>query len=76
MDSYNVVISAEVGMAKPDPAIYRLMLSRLHEAPAEVLFIDNKARNTLAAAALGIPSIVFQHSAPAIAAIQDHLEAG
>jgi len=42
----------------------------------ETLFVDNKARNTLAAAALGIPSIVFQHSAQAIAAIQDHLEAG
>ena len=27
MDSYNVVISAEVGMAKPDPAMY---LSLIH----------------------------------------------
>jgi epoxide hydrolase-like predicted phosphatase len=71
-----IVISAEVGMAKPDPAMYRLTLDCLDVAPQETLFVDNKARNTLAAAALGIPSIVFQHSAQAIAAIQDHLEAG
>ena len=54
-----VVISALVGVAKPDPAIYELTLERLELPAAATLFIDDQARNTRAAEALGIPSIVF-----------------
>jgi putative hydrolase of the HAD superfamily len=54
-----VVISALVGLAKPDPAIYELTLERLGVLAAEALFIDDQARNTRVAEALGIPSIVF-----------------
>jgi epoxide hydrolase-like predicted phosphatase len=55
-----VVSSAKVGLAKPDPQIYRLTLERLGLEPGEVLFIDDLARNTTAAEALGIPSIQFE----------------
>ncbi len=54
-----VVVSAAVGMAKPDPAIYWLTLERLGLPASAVLFIDDQARNTQAAEALGIPSILF-----------------
>jgi epoxide hydrolase-like predicted phosphatase len=54
-----VVISAQVGMAKPDPAIYELTLARLGVFPSAALFIDDQARNTRVAEVLGIPSIVF-----------------
>jgi putative hydrolase of the HAD superfamily len=54
-----VVISAVEGLAKPDPAVFQLTLDRLDVAPSEALFIDDQARNTRAAEALGIPSIVF-----------------
>jgi epoxide hydrolase-like predicted phosphatase len=54
-----VVVSALVGLAKPDPAIYQLTLERLGVPAPAALFIDDQVRNTRAAEALGIPSIVF-----------------
>ncbi len=59
-DLFEIVInSAAVGLAKPDPEIYHLALERLGRQPGECLFIDDKPRNTAAAEALGIASIVF-----------------
>ncbi len=54
-----VLSSAEEGIAKPEPAFYRLALARLGVQPEQALFIDDQRRNTEAAGALGIPSIVF-----------------
>lgn len=54
-----VVSSAEVGLAKPEPAIYRLALKRLGVKPGEALFIDDLARNTCIAESMGIRSIIF-----------------
>ena len=59
-DLFDVVVnSARVGLAKPDPAIYHLTLAWLGLAPGDCLFIDNLPRNTVAAEALGLPSLVF-----------------
>lgn len=52
------VNSAEVGLAKPDPAIYQLTLDRLGARPEETIFIDDHIRNTDAARLLGIHIIV------------------
>jgi HAD superfamily hydrolase (TIGR01493 family) len=54
-----VISSAEVGFAKPEPEIYHLALDRLHIKPKQALFVDDLERNTAAAEALGIPSIIF-----------------
>jgi putative hydrolase of the HAD superfamily len=70
-----IVISAEVGLAKPDPAIYQLTLERLGRAADEALFVDDKLRNTIAAEKLGIASILFENSTQAIAAIEQRLGA-
>lgn len=57
---FDVVInSARVGVAKPDPRAYRLALDGMGMQPHEVLFIDDKPRNIVAAEALGIPSVLF-----------------
>ena len=58
-----VISSAKVGLAKPEPEIYRLTLDRLGVAPGDALFIDDMPRNTQAAEALGLPSIVFESPA-------------
>jgi epoxide hydrolase-like predicted phosphatase len=58
-----VVSSARVGLAKPAAAIYHLTLEQLGMAPGEALFIDDQYRNTSAAEALDIPSIVFMSPA-------------
>lgn len=54
-----VVSSADVGLAKPEAAIYHLTLERLDLPPDAVLFVDDLRRNTWAARALGIASIRF-----------------
>lgn len=53
------VISGELGIAKPDPAIWRALVDRL-EAPAdEVLFLDDRAENVAAAREAGIRAFVW-----------------
>jgi putative hydrolase of the HAD superfamily len=54
-----VVISAEVGMVKPDPGIYQLMLEQLGVDPAQGIFIDDFATNISAAKQLGMHTIHF-----------------
>lgn len=53
------VISAIEGMAKPDPAIYRVALQRLGTLPEATVFVDDAERNVEAARALGIKAIHF-----------------
>ena len=55
---FDVVIdSSEVGMRKPDPAIFRLTCERLRVRPEEALFIDDLSCNIEGAASLGIETI-------------------
>ncbi|MDO5034084.1 MAG: HAD family phosphatase [Actinomycetaceae bacterium] len=54
------IVSGEVGLAKPDPAIFRLLLERLREPASKVVFIDDNVANIEAAGALGIDAILFQ----------------
>ncbi|MGA7687837.1 MAG: HAD family phosphatase [Jiangellales bacterium] len=49
-----VVISGEVGMRKPEPAIYTHTCSQLELAPEQCVFVDDLAHNVDAAAALGM----------------------
>jgi putative hydrolase of the HAD superfamily len=58
-----VVNSAKVGLRKPDPKVYDLTVGRLGLAPSECLLIDDKERNTRAAEALGIKTVVFLSAA-------------
>ena len=52
---FEVAISShQVGLRKPDPAIYRLALDRLRVSPDAVLFFDDLKPNVTAASALGI----------------------
>lgn len=52
-----VVISGEVGLRKPDPVIYKLMLDRL-DLPAErCAFVDDAPVNVIAAQELGMYGI-------------------
>ena len=54
-----IVVSAEEGIAKPNPEIYRLTLARLDVAPNEAIFVDDFVENVEAARALGIKAIHF-----------------
>jgi len=65
------VISALVGLAKPDPAIYQLALDRLGTAPEATVFVDDYEPNVAAAAALGIRAIHFVEYEALILALQN-----
>jgi len=54
-----VVNSYDLKISKPNPKIYLHTLEKLNLKHEEVVFTDDKERNTLAAEALGIKSIVF-----------------
>ncbi|MHB1354836.1 MAG: HAD family hydrolase [Anaerolineae bacterium] len=51
--------SARLGMAKPDPAIYYEVLSRLGITAGEAVFIDDRAENIASAAMVGLHVLWF-----------------
>lgn len=53
------VISADVGVRKPDPTIYQAALQQLGVSPHQILFVDDREANVRAARGLGIPSVLF-----------------
>ncbi|HDQ74156.1 MAG TPA: HAD family phosphatase [Chloroflexi bacterium] len=53
------VNSAEVGLRKPNPAIFRLTLERLDVAPRQAAFLDDLIRNVDAAREVGIHALQF-----------------
>lgn len=55
-----IVYSAEAGLAKPDPAIYRLALRQLGVAASEAVFVDDVLENVEAARDLGMAGVVFK----------------
>jgi len=54
-----LVWSFQHGIAKPDPAIYHLVLDDLGTKPEETLFLDDKKVNTDAARDLGMRALEF-----------------
>ncbi|HTP01886.1 MAG TPA: HAD family phosphatase [Anaerolineales bacterium] len=55
-----LIISAEVGVMKPKPEIYRLALDKVGVTAAESVFVDDTAVNVEAARELGMRGIVFK----------------
>ena len=55
------IVSYEVKLLKPEPAIYLLALQRAGAKAEECVFIDDMAVNIEAARALGITSIQFEY---------------
>lgn len=55
-----IVISCEVGLAKPDPRIFRLCLKRLGLPAGAALFVDDRADNVEAAARVGLATLHFE----------------
>ena len=54
-----IVLSFEVGVAKPDPGIYRVALDALDARPEEAVFVDDQAGYCDGAEALGIGSFLI-----------------
>ena len=53
-----VVDSSQVGLRKPDPAIWHLTLEQMGVHASEAVFLDDHPGNTGAAEAIGIRSVL------------------
>jgi len=58
---HHMVISAEVGVAKPSAKIYRIALDQLEVSPNEAVFVDDFIENIKACEKLGIKGIHFKN---------------
>lgn len=58
-----VVCSAEIGLVKPDPAVYRETVRLFNVAPGNCFFTDDRPDNVLAARRAGIDAELFTDAA-------------
>jgi putative hydrolase of the HAD superfamily len=63
------VFSGDVGLAKPDPQIFELLLARLDARAGECLFFDDRQSNVDGARAAGLPAHRWQGVDPARAVL-------
>ncbi len=64
-----IIYSHEVGLAKPDPAIFELTCARMGLAHAQAVFVDDVPGHVAAARALGMHAIVHVSTTQTIAAV-------
>jgi putative hydrolase of the HAD superfamily len=69
-----IIISAEEGMMKPDPAIYQVAMDRLGAAPETSLFLDDDGRNIQAASTFGMQTVRYLSNDQAIQDIRRLLD--
>ena len=70
----DVLISAEVGVTKPDPAIYEQSLTNLDVNPENAIFVDDYKVNIHAAESLGMKTVWFQSTSQTIEAVESLLK--
>jgi HAD superfamily hydrolase (TIGR01509 family) len=77
LDIFDVTIfSAEVGLAKPDPRIYQLVLDKLGVKAGQAIFVDDFQANVDAANSLGIHGVSFKNSLQTRQAVMQILAPG
>lgn len=68
-----VIVSAEVGIVKPDARIYQLALDKFGLQPAEAVFVDDMPENIAACQALGMRGVHFKTAGQALADVKNLL---
>jgi putative hydrolase of the HAD superfamily len=68
-----VVISAEVGLHKPEPEIYRLAARRLDVDPTDCVFVDDLRENCDGAERVGMTAVLHRDSEATIARVEELL---
>lgn len=68
-----IVISAEEGLIKPDPRIYKLALERLGVDPPDALFIDDMLENVESARVQGMNAVQFRTPDQALKEVYRHI---
>ena len=70
-----VVISCEVGLRKPDPAIFQHAVDLLGLTPAECVFIDDIEHNVRAAEAIGMAGVLHTDADTTVTRLEELLGA-
>jgi putative hydrolase of the HAD superfamily len=68
-----MVISAEVGVAKPDPKIYHIALEQLQVQAKEAVFVDDVLENIEACEQVGMRGIHFKSPETTLKQLKDLL---
>ena len=68
-----IIISAEEGVIKPDPAIFQLAVDRLGAEPETSLLLDDYVVNINAAREFGMKAVQFVNTQQAIQMVRAHL---
>lgn len=69
----HVIESSKIGIRKPDPRIYELMLTTLGKEPAQCVYLDDLGINCKPAATLGMHAIKVTGEAQALDDLADAL---
>ncbi len=69
-----IFISAEMGLAKPDPRIYQAVTAELQKDAPEILFVDDFIDNVKAARETGWNAIHFRSREGALAELAEYLD--
>lgn len=74
-DGYDhVFLSDELGMAKPDPKIFKYALDKMGVAAEDTIFVDDQEKNTKAAEKLGMAVVLAKNEAQIIKDLSALLE--
>jgi putative hydrolase of the HAD superfamily len=65
-------LSYQLGLKKPDPRIYRHMISEIGASPASIFFLDDREENVDAARREGLRASVFTSTEEAISDLVAH----
>ncbi|MGH2749879.1 MAG: HAD family hydrolase [Actinomycetota bacterium] len=69
-----VVISGEVGLRKPDPAIFKLTIDRLDLKPEDCVFVDDHPGHLKAAQGAGMTTVLHKFPGQSIPEVEALLE--
>jgi putative hydrolase of the HAD superfamily len=70
---HHVIESSKVGLRKPDPRIYKMMLDELKVDPRKAIYLDDLGINLKPARELGMTTIKVEGAEPALEALEHHL---
>jgi HAD superfamily hydrolase (TIGR01509 family) len=71
-----IIISAEVGVAKPDPKIFQIALEQAGAKPKEAVFVDDFYVNIEGCEKVGMKGIHFKDTESTLQQLKQLLSAG